>query len=296
MADAVPNEKLRKYLRELTPQARGLLAAELERAMLRGEEPPGASLILDQLRSEARRAGRKLPRPGNPQRLFFAPLEPFLVDDAPERKHRGRVPRVCLDPIWKWLCRDLVPQQAKTYVEQVTILLGANEKKGAEQVARAFQDLAEQRMREALIGIKGDDKARRQIEFRIGTPNAIEHLRETAAILRIRDALAVIGSRLPATISNLADEQLENVKSLLELPVGRHRDVFLHALLMAMSRLGSPWQLIRLPIAAAGTDVAARVAETSYAVVVDIVLADMERMIARLRERLKAGRGRSRTS
>jgi len=291
MADAVPNEKLRKYLRELTPEAQGLLAAELERALLRGEEPPGASLILDHLRSEARSAGRKMPRPGNPQRLFFAPLEPFLVDDAPERKHRGRVPRVCLDPIWNWLCRDLVAQEARTYVEQVTILLGANEKKGAEQVARAFQDLVEQRVCETLIGIKSDDKARRQIEFQISTPYAIEHLRETAAILRIRDALAVIGSRLPAFISNLADEQLENVRSLLESPVGRHRDVFLHALLMVMSRLGSPWQLIRLPIAAAGTDAAARVAETPYAVAVDIILADMERMIAHLRESLKAGRG-----
>ena len=291
MADAVPNEKLRKYLRELTPEAQGLLAAELERALLRGEEPPGASLILNHLRSEARSAGRKMPRPGNPQRLFFAPLEPFLVDDAPERKHRGRVPRACLDPIWNWLCRDLVAQEARTYVEQVAILLGANEKKGAEQVARAFQDLVEQRVRETLIGIKSDDKARRQIEFQISTPYAIEHLRETAAILRIRDALAVIGSRLPASISNLADEQLENVKSLLESPVGRHRDVFLHALLTVMSRLGSPWQLIRLPIAAAGTDAAARVAETPYAVAVDIILADMERMIAHLRESLKAGRG-----
>src|SRR5258705_10916280 len=154
MADAVPNETLRKYLRELTPEAQGLLAAELERALLRGEEPPGASLILGHLRSAARSAGHKTPRPGNPQRLFFAPLEPFLVDDAPERKHRGRVPRVCLDPIWNWLCRDLVPQDARTYVEQVTILLGANEKRGAEQVARAFQDLAEQRVGEALIGIK----------------------------------------------------------------------------------------------------------------------------------------------
>ena len=198
--------------------------------------------------------------------------------------------RTCLDPLWTWLCRDLAPQDARTYVEQVTILIGANEKKGAEQVARAFQDLIESRMREALIAIKGDDKARRQIEFQIGTPNAIEHLRETAAILRIRDALGVIASRLPQSISNLADEQLENVKGLLESPVGRHRDVFLHALLMVMSRLGSPWQLIRLAIAAAGTDVAARVAETPYAVAVDIILADMERMIAHLRDSLAGHR------
>ena len=48
MADAVPSEKLRQYLRELKPEARALLAAELERALLRGEEPPGAALILKQ--------------------------------------------------------------------------------------------------------------------------------------------------------------------------------------------------------------------------------------------------------
>ena len=48
MAEAVPNEKLRQYLRELTPEARSLLAAELERALLRGDEPPGAKLILDE--------------------------------------------------------------------------------------------------------------------------------------------------------------------------------------------------------------------------------------------------------
>ena len=65
MADAVPSEKLRKYLSELKPEARALLAAELERALLRGDEPPGAALILEQLRSEARNAGRKMPRPGH---------------------------------------------------------------------------------------------------------------------------------------------------------------------------------------------------------------------------------------
>ena len=101
MADAVPSEKLRQYLRELKPEARALLAAELERALLRGEEPPGAALILKQLRGEARSTGRKLPRPGNPQRLFFAPLEPFLVDDAPgaqaSRPRAARLPRSDLE-------------------------------------------------------------------------------------------------------------------------------------------------------------------------------------------------------
>jgi hypothetical protein len=144
-------------------------------------------------------------------------------------------------------------------------------------------------MRDTLGTIKNDDKARRRVAVQIGTPHALEDLREVAAILRVRDALAVIASRLPATISNLADEQLENVRTLLESPIGRHKDIFVHALLLVMSRLGSPWQVIRLAILAAGTDAAARVADTPYATAVDIVLTDMERMIAGLRESLKAG-------
>src|SRR6266850_2190826 len=115
MADAVPNERLRQYLRELTPEARALLASELERALLRGDDPPGASFILEELRGEARREGRKLPRRADPQRLFFAPFEPFLVDDAPQRKHRGRLARACLEPIWRWIGRDLMPREAKAY-------------------------------------------------------------------------------------------------------------------------------------------------------------------------------------
>src|SRR5438477_543294 len=202
MADAA-KERLRDYLRELKPQARALLAAELERAQLRGESPPGASFILEALRSETRKEGPKLPRVGNLQRLFFAPLEPLLVDDTPDRKHRGRISRACLEPIWGWICRDLMPQEAKKYADQVQLLLAANEKNGAEQVGRAFQDLTEQRLRECFAAIKNDEKARRRVAGQIGTPHALDDARELAAILRVRDALGVIGSRLPATIGNL---------------------------------------------------------------------------------------------
>lgn len=286
----MPNEKLRQYLRELTPEARALLVTELERALARGDNPPGASLILGELRGEAQDTGRKMPpRLANPQRLFFAPIEPFLVDDSPERKHRGRISRACLDPIWSWISRDLMPQEAKAYTDQVGMLLAANEQKGAEQVARAFQDFAESRMREIPVAAKTDVKAQRRVAAQIGTPHAIEDVREISAILRVRDALAVMASRLPHAIGNLADEQLENVRGLLDSPIGRHRDVFLYGLLLVMSRLNAPWQLIRLAVHAAGSDAAARVAETPFAVAVEIVLTDVERMVAALRDHLKAG-------
>ncbi|MGB9365609.1 MAG: hypothetical protein WCE79_06320 [Xanthobacteraceae bacterium] len=291
MADAPPNGKLRQYLLELKPEARALLASELERALLRGEAPPGASAILGHLRKTARREGRKLPRAGNPQRLFFTAVEPFLVDDGPERKHLGRIARASLDPLWKWICRDLMLREARSYSDQVQLLLAANEKGGADQVARAFQNLAEQRLRECLAGIKRDEKALRQVAGQIGTPHAIDEVRELAAILRARDALGVIGSRLPATISNLGGDQLENVRALLDSPIGRHRDVFLYALLIVMSRLGSPWQLIRLAIHAAASDVADHIAATPFAIAVDVVLGDFDRIVTNLHHALKAADG-----
>lgn len=290
MADAA-NKRLREYLRELKPKARAMLASELERAQLRGESPPGASFILEALREGARRERGKLQRTGNPQRLFFAPLEPFLVDDTTERKHRGRISRACLDPIWDWISRDLMPKEAKTYCDQVQLLLTANEKNGAEQVARAFQDLTEQRLRECFLSFKRDEKAEQRVASSIGTPHALEDVRELAAILRLRDALAVIGSRLPPTIGNLGEQQLDNVKALLDSPIARHRDVFLYALLVVMNRLGSPWQLIRLATRAASSDTAAHIAETPFAAAVDVVLGDLERMIANLRARLDADGG-----
>ena len=173
-------------------------------------------MILEELRADTRDTGRKLPRLGNAQRLFFAPIEPFLVDDTPERKHRGRISRACLTPIWEWIARDLMPQEAKTYVDQVNLLLAANGKKDAAEVARAFQDLAEQRMREIQATSKSDVKASRRVAAQIGTPQALEDVREIGAILRVRDALGVIASRLPPSIGNLADDQLDNVKTLLE--------------------------------------------------------------------------------
>ena len=49
--------------------------------------------------------------------------------------------------------------------------------------------------------------------------------------------------------------------------------------------------MVRFGIKAAGSDTAARVAETHYGVAVTIVLAELERMVGELRNDLRSGRG-----
>jgi hypothetical protein len=95
---------------------------------------------------------------------------------------------------------------------------------------------------------------------------------------------------LPPAIGNLNDAQLDNVKTLLDSPVGAHPDVFLYALIVVMGRLAAPWQLIRLAIRAAGSDAAARIMQTPYSLAVDLVLAEIARAISSMRTALGAGR------
>src|SRR4051812_21020856 len=119
---AGPLEKLRVFLRELPPAAKALLRAELERAAAAGDEVPAGDFILAELRRhdvEAEPAPSPEPAPTatpapsiipaptaaqqeagrieSASRMFFAPLEPFLVDDVPDRVHRGRITRAALE-------------------------------------------------------------------------------------------------------------------------------------------------------------------------------------------------------
>ena len=102
-SDGQPIERLRDYLRALKPPARAMLLAELERSLLRGEESAGNELILQELRQVIRGASQPVPRIGDAARLFFAPLEPFLIDGPADHKRASRIARVSLEPIWGWI-------------------------------------------------------------------------------------------------------------------------------------------------------------------------------------------------
>jgi hypothetical protein len=291
MGDEPLVDRLRGFLRDLKPEAQALLIAELERSLLRGDDATGAELVLQELRRFARESGRPSPRAGNLARLFFQPLEPFLVDDAATHKHPGRIARVSLDPIWTWIGRDLLPGEVKAATDQVARAFAANDTKKAEELARAFQDRVAVRMEQALNAAWQDDKAMRRLIGQVSTPRALEDVQAILKVLQARDKLAAFSARLPGHIKNFSDEMVDDVKALLESPVAGGSPLFLYVLVIVMSRLAAPWQLIRLATRAAGSDSAARIAETQYEITVSMVLSEMERMVGELKAELRSGKG-----
>jgi hypothetical protein len=284
------NDRLRTFLQHLKPEERARLIGELESGAARGDDAAGATAILTELRRAVREGGARA-QIGDPARMFFAPLEPFLVDDAPDHGHRSRLARTTLPPFWLWLSDIVMPEDASAYCDQVKQALATGDTDRADQLARGFQDRALHVMQQVLASLSNDDKARRRLAMQLGTPRALDDLAAVVAILSRRDGLAMLGIQLPETIENLGGPVLEQVKAVIDSPLTKKTDLFAHALVLVMSRLAAPWQLVRLATRAAGGDVANRVAETPYALAVDLVLDEVERQVRELAGDLKSGRG-----
>src|SRR5690606_27261654 len=139
-SDGTTVERLRQYLRELTPEARALLIAELERAALRGDDVAGSELILHELRQLVRESRGLTPRLNSVTRIFYTPVEPFLVDDIADHNHPNRIARASLTPIWNWIARELLPDEAQTYTDDAGDALLAGDFRRAMQLAAPFQD------------------------------------------------------------------------------------------------------------------------------------------------------------
>jgi hypothetical protein len=291
-------ERLRDYPRTLKPEARAMLVTELERGMLRGDEAAGNELVLQELRRTIRAAGQAVPRIGDAARLFFAPLEPFLIDDAADHKRVGRLARVSLEPIWEWIGRDLMPAEAKALSDDINRALVADDGAKAELLTRALHEREIQRIKETIDAAGADEKMRRRLVVQVGTPRAFEDVDSPLRILVLRDVLGDLARRLPKHLRTFEREQIDQVKALVEAAAAqkspdlaaRKTDIFVCGLVLVMGRLALPWQLIRLATRAAESDDAARVAETPFADAVAIVLSEIECMVSELRVELKARR------
>jgi hypothetical protein len=202
-------------LLQLPPAKRALLIAELERALLRGDDVPGGA-------APFRASGLHTPRIGSVARLFFRPLEPFLIGDQLGFRQPARIARTSLPPIWDWIGRDVMPAAGDRLAEAVTRALLDDGAATCEPLIRPFQDQVAARLREMLDEIKTDDKARRRVIGQIGTPAALDEACDLLTILAGREALAAMAGRLPRHIANFADVQLEQCgRSCIPVPAAR---------------------------------------------------------------------------
>jgi hypothetical protein len=282
-------ERLRDYLAQLPPQSQALLMREFERAIERGEDMAVANFVLEQLRKVVRGTDEDdyaRPRTDDPARLLYAPLEPFLVEsNFPVRI--GQIRRTSLQPIWQWLERDGAPEAARVFQAALAGIRQSGDAAGLESATRKFQLAAADAIITAATPAAGDDRQRTL--SRIGPPNVVEDLLSVGGVLRARETLDTLASRMPGQMRVFSEAQIASVTTALNVPTLQTPQLLPFALSLIMQRLAQPWQIIRLAVKMAASDDELRVAATPYGVAVTIALHELSFLTAWVRTDIRRG-------
>ena len=279
-------DRIQDYLRRLTPLSRNNLLTELERLEVCDAAWSGFAIVVEKLRAEFRKDGQTQSR-DNPSRHFFAPLEPLLVDGAPEHANSGRILRGSLAPIWEWISRNLLPTMARDYVNEMNRLIAADNPREAGRVSATFQTKVVKSLEGTLASSDGADLARAKLAIYTASRTVYDDVTKMLCVLRARDALAKFSDALPASIRKFDDPQVTKISGLLDALGKKHADALPFALALVATRLKTPWQLIRLATKAAPSKNAADIAATPYAITVSMVLDRMDDNRSALRVSLR---------
>jgi hypothetical protein len=280
-------DRIQDYLRRLTPLSRNNLLTELERLEVCDVAWPGIAIVVEKLRAEFRKDGQTANRVDNPSRHFFAPLEPLLVDGAPEHANSGRVLRGSLAPIWEWISRNLLPTMARDYESEMKRLIAADNQREAGRVTATFQTKVVKSLEGTLASPDGADQARAKLALYTASRTVYDDVTKMLCVLRARDALAKFGDELPATIRKFDDPQVTKISGLLDAFGKKHADTLPCALALVATRLKTPWQLIRLATKAAPSKNASDIAATPHAITVSMVLDRLDDSRSALRVALR---------
>lgn len=276
-------ERLRDYLAQLPPKSQALLMREFERAVERGQEVAVASLVLEQLRLIVRATDtNERQRTEEPSRLVFRPLEPFLVDTKAALRP-GQIRRVSLNQIWNWLKGEAIVGE----VAELDAALRIGPAAAVEQATRKVQLAAANAIEQVASTGRGADQ---RALSRVGGPAVVEDLVATAVVLKNREPLEGFSARIAGNVRNLAESQLAAVQAAMNVPSLQTAAVLPFSLSLLIQKLASPWQVIRLAVAVAGSDDEIRVAATNYGIAVAMVIHDLSELVSELRTDMKQGR------
>lgn len=269
-------EHLIQYLRQLAPQVRGRLLAELERLHLLGEDIPHSEPLIAALRAEFRDTGQNHYRVGNPSRYFFEPLEPVLVDRAPERANSGEIARGSLAPIWSLVTEQLLRSMAADYIANAKKVISADKQSEVRQLAQAFQKKVLISLNGQLGSAEGAASIRDGLMAYTSSHATFDDLKKMLRYLDMQRELEDFGRALAPKIARLEGASLARVLSLLSALKAKRVDAVPFALTIVAKRLGTPWELLSVATVPANDRAAARIAASPFAIAVSMVLDQIE--------------------
>ncbi|HEY0107609.1 MAG TPA: hypothetical protein VGB91_16120 [Rhizomicrobium sp.] len=270
----------------LTPERTGLLksflgglpeqiAARLAQAVEVDRLVDGKSLphemILESLRPALRRAAGA-DRTPTPLRAFCAPFEDLFSIAPRKTKQQGIIARGSVTPVWAWISQVLLPEQTKDYIRDFKMLALAG--KHAEAGARAalFWPAAAQAIQERLA----DPATARAARVALGADLVVADASEMAVLLRVGLDVVQIQTLLPRFVPSLSEDLLWALRKIYDRLVASEPDAAPYVAVIAMHRLGRPWEALKLPLMVSRQTKDTLISSTDMGLVGEIIFGDIE--------------------
>ncbi|WP_299472091.1 hypothetical protein [uncultured Roseibium sp.] len=275
--------KIKTYLSSLSPNAVEALVKNLEKAQGQKSADPHLNLILTAAVALVRKPqplATDVPggtfRRAQVQRLFFSPLNDFLIAETLPNRQEGRINRNMLDRVWNWLARDVIPNEVKTVLDQAGDATVKGERVDA--LIQALRSRATEAIGEALSRSEISEKERRIIGVELGGERGIAELRDIEKIFAAERWLVPFLQSIPDNINEHRLKQDTDVLRLVDKCTTRFPD---HLPLIAaalVERADAPSALCTFAGRLAGDQDPKVIAGSQFAPLVDVVMSEAERL------------------
>lgn len=255
----------------------------LERAKAQNRADANIELVLSSALEILRRPIPKSPdmedgelRRGQIQRMFFTPLDSFLIDEFLPHRQEGRINRAMLNKVWKWIGRDLMPHDVQLVLEQA-----GNAKVSGERIdtlVNALRTRSVDAIGEALHCGEIDDKEHRRMGIELGGERGINELRDMQKIFASERWLMPFLQAMPERINERRLKKDTDVLRMIDKCSARFPD---HVPMLAaalVERAEMPSALCSFAGRLTGDDDPKAIANSPFSPFVDVVMSEAERL------------------
>ncbi|GAA0784037.1 hypothetical protein E1180_09445 [Roseibium denhamense] len=275
--------KIKTYLGSLSPKAVEALVRNLERAKAQRNAEPHLTMILAAALELLRGPSFDAPdmpggaqRRGQIQRMFFAPLDEFLINEFLPSRQEGRIHRGYLDKVWKWLGRDVMASDVRMVLEQAGNAAVSGER--IDSLVQALRTRSVDAIGEALRRGDTSEKEHRRMGIELGGGRGIAEVRDIQKIFGAERWLVPLLNTIPDRINEHRLKRDHDVLRLVDKCSVRFPD---HVPVLAsalVERAEAPAALCTFAGRLTGDSDPKTIANSQFSPFVDVVMSEAERL------------------
>ena len=237
--------QLADFVGDLSEEQVNCLARAVELKRLHGEDASEEQFILDSMRAILAQSLEAPERVMVPQRIFCLPFEDLLVRDRAQKEF-CRIERSSLNPIWSWLCEDLLPDSLPEMEQQVRQHLLNDDQANAYSLIAQMQAQACEAIFNSLADCTPGTEAYEQLAEHLGGSMVLEDARDLASVLYIAPEVLSLLAELPRPMLSITDHETNLVRDTYAKLCDEAPDFAPLIFLVVMGRLEEPWVVLRL--------------------------------------------------